>query len=150
MALKRFKEPNPNSVGCYRQLKSSSLHIQTRRNALSRDVCSSVKNHDLVPSLPDNSKSQAHPRLPECDGLPSVQVQPGLINRMVAASSGVQTDLSKVVHSCRSICHLSEPQSSIVCIFSPRPTCLGHRCSENKLVGSHCVCLPSHGSPSQR
>ena len=24
---------------------------------------------------------------------------------------------------------------------------LGHRCSEHKLVGSHCLCLPSDGSP---
>ena len=48
------------------------------------------------------------------------------ISRMVTASAGVQTDLSKVVHSsCRSIYHTSE------------------------LVGSHCLCLPSHGSPSQ-
>ena len=32
--------------------------------------------------------------------------------RMVTASAGVQTDLSKVVHSsCRSICHSSEPQT---------------------------------------
>ena len=69
---------------------------------------------------------------------------------MVTASTGVQTDLSKVVHaSCRSICHSSEPQSSIVCISSPRPKCLGHRCSEHKLVGSPCLCLPSYGSPSQ-
>ena len=68
---------------------------------------------------------------------------------MVTASTGVQTDLSKVVHSsCRSICHSSEPQSSTVLISSPRPKCLGHRCSEHKLVGSHCLCLPSHGSPS--
>ena len=65
-------------------------------------------------------------------------------------SAGVQTDLSKVVHSsCRSICHSPEPQSSTVCISSPRPKCLGHRCSEHKLVGCHCLCLPSHGSPSQ-
>ena len=48
-----------------------------------------------------------------------------------------------------------EPQSSIVHISSPRPTCLGHRCSEHKLVGSHCLCLatppppPPHGCPSQ-
>ena len=26
---------------------------------------------------------------------------------------------------------------------------MGHRCSEHKLVGPHCLCLPSHGSPSQ-
>ena len=69
---------------------------------------------------------------------------------MVTASAGVQTDLSQVVHSsCRSICHLPEPQSSTVRVSSPRPKCLGHRCSEHKLVGSHCLCLPSHGFPLQ-
>ena len=26
---------------------------------------------------------------------------------------------------------------------------MGHRCSEHKLVRSHCLCLPSHSSPSQ-
>ena len=36
-----------------------------------------------------------------------------------------------------------------LCISSPRPTFLGHGCSEHKLVGSHCLCFPSHGSPSQ-
>ena len=69
---------------------------------------------------------------------------------MVTASAGVETDLSQVVHSsCRSICHSSEPQSSTIRISSPRPKCLGHRCSEHKLVGPHCLCLPYHGSPSQ-
>ena len=111
---------------------------------------SPVEDHDLVPSLPDNLKSQPHSRVSECDGRPSVQVEPSPVNRMVTASAGVQTDLSQVVHSsCRSICHSSEPQSSTVHIYSPRPKCLGHRCSEHKLVGSHCLCLPSHGTPSQ-
>ena len=85
----------------------------------------------------------------ECDGRP-VQVEPSPIKRMATASAGFQTDLSKVFHSsCRSICHSSEPQSSTVHISSPRPKCLGHRCSEHKLVRSHCLCLPSQGSPSQ-
>ena len=48
-----------NSVGCYGQLDSNRLHKQ---------MCSSVENHDLVRSLPDDSKSQAHSRVPECDG----------------------------------------------------------------------------------
>ena len=65
--------PKLNSVGCHRQLNSSSLHKQTRRNPLGGYVCSPVKNHDLVPSLPDNSKNQAHSRVPQCDGLPSIQ-----------------------------------------------------------------------------
>ena len=88
--------------------------------------------------------------MPECDGRPSVQVKPSAVNRMVTASAGVQTDLPKVVHtSCRPICHSSEPQTSTVHIFCLRPKGLGHRCSEHKLDGSHCLCLPSDGPPSQ-
>ena len=69
---------------------------------------------------------------------------------MLTASVGVQTDLPKVVHtSCRLICHSSEPQTSTVCISCPRPKGLGHRCCEHKLDWSHCLCLPSDGSPSQ-
>ena len=58
----------PNSASCNGQLNSSSLHKQTRRNSLSRDVCSPVENHDLVPSLSHNIESQTHSRMPECDG----------------------------------------------------------------------------------
>ena len=137
----------PNSVGCYKQLNSSSPHKQTRRNPL---VHSPVEDHALMPSLPDNIKNKTHSRVSECDGRPSVQVEPSPVNRMVTASAGVQTDLSQVVHSsCRSFCHSPEPQSSTIRVTSPRPKCLGHRCSEQKLVGSHCLCLPSYGSPSQ-
>ena len=96
LALQKVQGPvsKPNSVGCYRQLNSSNLHKQTRRNPLGGDVRSPVEDHDLVPSLPDNIKSQTHSRLSECDGRP-VQVEPSPVNRMVTASSGVQTDLSK-------------------------------------------------------
>ena len=127
-----------------------SLHKQTRRNSLSGDVRSPVEDHDMVSSLSHNIKSQTHSRVSECDGRPPVQVEPRAVNRMVTASAGVQTDLSKVVHSsCRSICHSSEPQTSTVRVSIPRPKCLGHRCSELKLDGSHCLRLPSNGSPSQ-
>ena len=95
-------------------------------------MCSPVENHDLVLSLPDNSKSQAHSRVSECDSRSTVLVEPSPINRMVTASAGVQTDLSEVVQSsCRSICHSSEPQSSIVCISRPRPTCFSHALNIN-------------------
>ena len=30
-------------------------------------------------------------------------------------------------------------------VSSPRSKCVGHRCSEHKLDGSHCLCLPSDG-----
>ena len=107
---------------------------------------SPVEDHDLVPSISDNLKSQTHSRVSKCDGRPSVQVEPSPVNRMVTASASIQTDPSQVVHSsCRSICHSPEPP--IVHLSSPRPKCLGHRCSEHKLVGSHCLCLRSDGSP---
>ena len=142
--------PEPNSVSCDGQLNSGSLHQQTRRNSLSRNVCSPVEDHDLVPSLPYNIESQAHSRMPECDGRPTVQVQPSAVNRMVSASAGVQTDLPEVVHtSCRLICHSPEPQTSTVRISCPRPKGLGHRCSKHKLDQPHGLCLPSYGSPSQ-
>ena len=139
-----------NCASCTGQLNSSSLHKQTRRNSLSGDVCTPVEDHDMVPSLSHNIKSQTHSRVSECDGQPSVQVKPSPINRMITASAGVQTDLSQVVHpSCRSFCHSSQPQTSTVCVSYPTSKCLGHRHSKHKLDGSHCLCLPSDGSPSQ-
>ena len=112
----------PNSVGCNGQLNNGSLHKQTTRNSLSRDVRSPVEDHDMVPSLSHNIESQTHSRVSECDGRPSVQVKPSAVNRMVTASTGVQTDLSKVVHSsCRSICHSSEPQTSLYVSPVPDP-----------------------------
>ena len=135
----------PNSASCNRRLNSGSLHKQTRSNSLSGDVHAPVEDHDMVPSLSHNIESQTYSRVSECDGRPSVQVESSSVNRMVTASAGVQTDLSKVVHpSCRSICHSSEPQTSTVRVSSPRP-----RCSEHKRDESHYLCLPSDGSPSQ-
>ena len=116
----------PNCASCNGQNNSGSLHQQTRRNPLSGDVRAPVEDHDMVPSLSHNIKSQTHPRVSECDGRPPVQVQPSSINRMVTAPSGVQTDLSEVVHpSCRSICHSSKPQTFTVCVSNPRPKGLG-------------------------
>ena len=142
--------PESNSVGCDGQLNSGSLHQQTRRNTLGRDVCSPVEDHDLVPSLSHNIESQAHSRVPECDGRPAIQVQPSAVNRMVSAPTGLQTDLPEVVHtSCRLICHSPEPQTPSIRVSYPRPKGLGHRCSEHKLDQPHSICVPSYGSPSQ-
>ena len=69
---------------------------------------------------------------------------------MVSTSTGVQANLPKVVHSsCRPVFHSSEPQTPSICVSYPRPKGLGYRCSKHKLDGSHCLCLPSNGSPSQ-
>ena len=139
----------PNCASCDGNC-DGSLHKQTRRNSLSGDVRAPVEDHYMVPSFSHNPESQTHSRVSGCNGRPTVQIEPSSINRMVTAPSGVQTDLSEVVHpSCRSICHSSEPQTSTVRVSNPRPKCLGHRCSEHKLDGSHCLCLASDGSSSQ-
>ena len=123
---------------------------QTRRNTLSGDVRTPVENHDLVPSLSHYIESQAHSRVPECDGQPAVQVESGPVDGMVTTSAGVQTDIPMVVHSPRGpVYHSSGPQASTVRVSYPRPQGLGHRCSKHKLDGSHCQCFPSNGSPSQ-
>ena len=93
-------------------------------------------------------ESQAHFRVPECNGRPTVQLQQSAVNRMVSAS--VQTDLPELVHtSCRLIRHSPEPQTSTVRISCPRPKGLGHRCSKQKPDEPHGLCLPSYASPSQ-
>ena len=140
----------PNSASCNGQLNCGCLHKQTWGNTLSGDVCIPVEIHDLVPSFSHHIESQAHSRVSECDGRPTFQVESGTVNRMVTTSTGVQTDLPKVVHSPRGpICHSSEPQASTVRVSYPRPKGLGHRCSKHRLDGPHCLCLPSNGSPSQ-
>ena len=142
--------PKPDSASGDGQLNGGSLHKQARRNTLSRDVRPTVENHDLVPSPPHNLEGQTHFRVSECDGRPPVQIKSGTGNRMVTTPTGVQTDLSKVVHSpCGPVRHSSEPQATTVRLSHPRPLSLGRRCTEHKLDRSHGICLPSNGSPLQ-
>ena len=122
----------PNSSSCNRQLSNGSLYQQTRRNSLRKDVCAPVENHDVVPSLSHNIEGQTHSRVPQCDGQPPVQAQSGPIDRMVTTPTGVQADLSKVVHpSHRPVCHSSEPQTPSIHVSYPRPKGLGYRCSKH-------------------
>ena len=89
----------------------------------------------------------------ECDGRPLVQVQPSAVNRMVTASTGVQTDLPEVVHpSSRPVCHSSETQTPSVHVSNSRPK--GHRCSKQTGRVSLLMLIPPpppppDGSPSQ-
>ena len=102
-----------------------------------------MEDHDMMPSLSHNIKSH----IPGCV---NVMVQPSTVDRMVTTSTGVETNLSKVVHSlCRPVCHSSEPQTPSIRVSYPRPKGLRHRCFKHKLDGSHSLCLPSNGSPSQ-
>ena len=152
LALQSFKDQGQNQTVLVATDNSTVVaYINKQGGTHSAEMCSLLwKIMTWLPSLSLNIESQTHSRVPECDGRPSIQVKISAVNRMVTASAGIQTDLRDVVHtSCRLICHSSDPQTSTLHISSPRPKCLGHRCSEHKLDGSHCLCLPSDGSPSQ-
>ena len=74
-----------------------------------------------MPSLSHNIESQAHSRVPECDGRPTFQVESGPVDGMVTTSTGVQPDMPTVVHSQRGpVYHSSEPQASTVRVNYPR------------------------------
>ena len=149
LALRCFKDQCQYQTVVVATDSSTVVAYINKQGGTHLAVHSPVEDHDMVSSLSHNTKSQTHSRVSECDGQPSVQVEPSAVNGMVTAPTGVQTDLSKVVHpSCRSICHLSEAQTSTVCVSSPRPKCLGHSCSKDKLVGSHCLC--PQGDPKIR
>ena len=138
--------PESNSVSCDGQLNSGSLH-QQQGGTHSAEMCALLwkimtwVHHYL------NIESQARSRVPECDGRPTVQVQPSAVNRMVSAPTGVQSDLPEVVHtSCRLICHSPEPPAATVRVSYPRPKGPGHRCSKHKLDQPHGLCVLSYGS----
>ena len=92
LALKRFKEQCQNRTGLVATDNSTVIaYINKQGGTHSAEMCALLwKIIYLMPSLPDNLKSQANPRVPDCDGRPTVP-----INRRVTASAGVQTDLSK-------------------------------------------------------
>ena len=54
--------PEPKSTYGNGQLNRGSVHIQTRRTSLSRDVRAPVEDHDMVSSLLHNIESHTHSR----------------------------------------------------------------------------------------
>ena len=63
-------------------------NVQSEMCALLWKIMTWCHRYQITP------KSQTHSRVSECDGRPTVQVEPSSVNRMVTASAGVQTDLS--------------------------------------------------------
>ena len=129
----------PDRVGCFGQLNSSSLHKQTRRNTLYGDGYSLLENHDLVPSLQHNPKSQTHSRVPEHDGRCSAKVNSSPINKMDSTSTSAQTYLLTTCLNHKVPFYVSPVPAQIAWDIDPL--------NINWL--GLCLCLPSHGSPLQ-
>ena len=148
LALRHFKDQCQDQTVLVATDNSTVIaYINKQGGTHSAEMCALLWR---IMTLSHNIESQAHSRVPECDGRPAVQVESGPVNGMVTTSTGVQTDMPTVVHSPRGpVYHSSEPQASAVRVSYPRPQGLGHRCSKYKLDGSHCLSFPSNGSPSQ-
>ena len=143
--------PGPNSSSCNGQLHSGSLHKQTRRNSLSRDVCSPVEDQTWCHHYHITLKAR---HIPGC-----LNVMADLLSRSNQVQS---TEWSLHPQVFKQICqkwftphvnlfatHLNHKLPLYV---SPIPDPKAwdiNTCSEHKLDGSHCLCLLSDGSPSQ-
>ena len=88
--------------------------------------------------------------IPGCDGRPSVQVKPSAVSRMVTASTGVQTDLSKVVHPHVDL-FATRLNHKLPLYVSPVPDPNSWDIDALNINSEtpHCLCLPSDSSPSQ-
>ena len=100
-------------------------------------------------SLPDNLKGQTHSRVSECDDRPPLQV-----NQVHPTEWSLHPQIFKQICQKWFTPHVDLFATRLnhrlpMYVSSPRPKCLGHRCSKHNLDGSHCLCLPSDGSPSQ-
>ena len=121
LALRHFKDQCQDQTVLVATDNSTVVAYINKQGGTHSDVRAPVENHDLVPSFSHHIKSQAHSRVSECDGRPTFQVESGAVDRMVTTSTGVQTDLPKVVHPPRGpICHSSEPQASTVRVSDPK------------------------------
>ena len=148
LALKHFRLQCQNQTVLV--ATDSSLHQQTGRDSLSRDVRPSMEDHELVSSIQNISTCQTHSIVPKCHRGPPVQINSNSVNRVVSTPSGVQKNLHKVVHtSGGSVCHSAKPQVATICLSSSRSKCMEHRCSKHRLVKPCSLCLPSNSSTSK-
>ena len=69
LALRDFKDQCQNQTVLVATDNSTVVaYINKQGGTHSAEMCSTVEDRDLVPSLPHNIESQAHSRVPECDG----------------------------------------------------------------------------------
>ena len=137
----------PNSSSCNGQLNSGSLQKETRGNSFSGDVCTPVEDYDIVPSLSHNIESQTHSRVSD--------VMANLLSR-----SNQVTEWSMHPQMFKQICHrwftphvdlfATHLNHKLPLYVSPIPDPKAWDIDAlNINWTSHCLCLPSNGSPSQ-
>ena len=136
-----------NSPSYHRKLDSSSLHQQTGRDSLSRNVRPPVENHELVSLIQNVTPCQTPSRVSQCDRRFTVQIDSNSINKVVTAPSSVQKDLQHIVHAAGGpVCHMSKPQPATVCLSNSRSASMEHRCSKHKLVRPCSLCVSTNSS----
>ena len=98
----------------------------------------------LLQSSKHTHKSQTHLGLPQCHSRQSLHKGQNKSNRMVSSSSNIQPNLQTLAQTTAGhVCHQIEPQTTNLCLTSPRCKCYEHRCIEHLLGGSGRLCLLS-------
>ncbi len=86
--------------------------------------------------------SKTHTGVSECQSGRHVQDAAGDLNRMVGTSRGSETSVATVGSTTGgSLCDMSEPQVTQVCVTSTRCRGLGGKCNDNQLGRHVCVCI---------
>ena len=152
LALQRFKDQCQNQTVLVATDNSTGVAYKSKKGGThSADVRSPVEDHDLVPSLPDNLKSQTHSRVSECDGRPTVQVEPSLnvMADLLSRSNQVQsTEWSLHPQVFKQICLLATRLNHKVPLYvSPVPD---QYAWEHKLVMSHLLNMANFDQQSKK
>ena len=85
-----------------------------------------------------------------CDSGQTVQKQASDPDRVVSPTGGVRPLMYKVAHAPGlSFCHQVQSQTSQICVSSTGSAGLAGGCSQHKLGGARCLCLPSSISSVQ-
>ena len=118
----------PNRASCNGQLNCGGLHKQ-QGGTHSAEMCALLWK--IMTWCHHSHITLKARHIPGClNVMAELLSRSNTVDRMVSTSTGVQTDLPKVVHSPRGpIRHLSEPQPSTVRVSYSRPEGLAHRCS---------------------
>ena len=138
------------SVGGLRQHNSSSPHKQTRRDPLSRTLCSHVATPHMVQQTSNITQSATRTRVTQCHCGWPLQEKPNPTHRMVSFPPDFQTDCTTLgTPANRPVCHQAKHKTPNLCFTHPRPSSMGSGCTEHLLEEHSRVRLPSNSSPTQ-
>ena len=135
---------------CLGQHHSGLLYQQGGRYEIRLTLCSPLEAPVVVQPQTNYLTGLTHSGSSQCDCRQTVSAPPGDSDRVVSASSGVQSDLQQMaLASDRLVCHRIQQQTSKVCVSGTRSEGLGYRCSQPLLGGTGSLRVSPGSAPGE-